>query len=316
VLVLPDELRGTDEGLRLEKTLTSGVENAIAWVPAQYIGVISWLKPAPLPELSYKALADAKPRILENIGVSEYQTLSVPTGPERTKFEVNQIAQQGNTRQASEIQMYLDFVQDVAWCVLTLFQQFIDPEKERAYRTVDPTGHPRYGMASVFQLRNGKPKDGEVEDFSSLLEPGLQFAITVDPTKVNQPDIYQDRQNMVELLGVLDKYADMPDPLRPTDPTATLINRRAMLESLISSFDLPNQEEIIRNPPSEDEKQDIVAQLQQKLAQTMQVIQKMGQQMQGMQPGAAPAPGQQPVPQPMPGQGVPAPQEIPGGLPQ
>jgi hypothetical protein len=286
ILQLPIELDGTDAGEDLKHVIESGVENAIAWLPNSLIGRCAWLSPPPAHQDSYAAMASARTQILENIGVSEYQTATVPDGPRRTATEASQIASQGSTRQDSEVALFHDFIQDIAFCVLILFQQFIDSDRD--YVSSDNRGHQTFGKVSVETLRNGKT-DGP-GDIENLLPPGIQFVVSVDPSKKQSPNPMQDRQDATQLLQIMSPFCDLPDPLRPEDPTARLVSRRQLLESVLGTFDLPNQDEIIAPVPTPGEQQNTMGEL-------MGLIQKQAQQIQQLQGPAQNPQGQGKMPQ-------------------
>jgi len=174
--------------------------------------------------------------------------------------------------------------------MLILYQQFID--RTREFADMDKTGKVRFGMISLSQLRNGQAPqqqdggqgqlDRALTDFQDLLEPGIQFAVSVDPAKKRPPDLYQDRQDMVDLLRVIGELLLQPDPLRPG---TTIGDARGLAQSIVATYELPNGDEIVHDAP--------MGVGQQSIQHLTGIIQKLGAMLQATQGAGAP-PGNPP----------------------
>lgn len=300
-----------EERKRVEQVLKSGIENALLPVSAQYIGKLAWLAyPSPHTD-SYQTQANTRKLIEEQIGISQYQANEVPSGAKRTKAEVQAIQSQGQTRQDWKINLYHDFIKDVATCVLVLFQQFIEREKE--YCDKDATGHERYGSITLQELRTGRPDEAGTAtvkpiDFDHLPEPGLQFAITIDPAKKRPPSPQDDLANALDLLKEITPYLNTPDPDRIGQP---LMHIRPLLEAIIAKSQIANGDEVISKPiaPGTQEEKSALEVMKQHYEG---ILQKIAQNPQALQQAGQAKPHQHHVGAHHGGQGMPPPGGMPG----
>jgi hypothetical protein len=289
VLLAPSELAGTPEGGRLKSALEAGVENSVVFIQSALIPSVRWMDREPAHADAYTTKAQAWADMLAVLGISEYQTSGVPA-KKMTKAEVLTASAQGMTRQDKKGDVYHEFLGDCATCMLILYQQFID--RTREFADMDKTGKVRFGMISLSQLRNGQAPqqqdggqgqlDRALTDFQDLLEPGIQFAVSVDPAKKRPPDLYQDRQDMVDLLRVIGELLLQPDPLRPG---TTIGDARGLAQSIVATYELPNGDEIVHDAPMGVE--------QQSIQHLTGIIQKLGAMLQATQGAGAP-PGNPP----------------------
>ena len=292
----------SDEGQVFKQSVESNVENIVVGFTADALGSSGWEVNPAVHQDAYQALASTRPHMLERIGITEYQGNS-SSATKRTAYEVNTIAQQGQTRQGTFVQEFSKFIARLAYKVLILDQQFI--ERAREYVSVDATGARQFGDVTVEQLRNGVEKPGVEKpeglvNFEKLLEPGIQFAVSVDPSKQSPPNPDQEMQNTLKLIGAIGPMMNIADPMRQGE---TIIDPRMLLQSLVSKFPLANVSKIVRDEPTGEEEQSLVEHWKGIAMKAVQQLQMITQQMQGG--------GQPPQEMPPPPDGAPM---QPGGM--
>jgi len=247
VLGVPNTLLEGEDGPKFKRKIESGVENQVVGLnPGDSM---TWNDPPPPNPDAYAAVEAAPNIIRDQIGVSQYETNTMPT-KDVTATEANQLASQGSTRQEGEIDRYFGFVKRVAFKVAVLNQQFIG--KDREFLFTDNEGGQQFGMANPNNLRGVVP--GSVipatNPLGTLEEPGIQFVLELDASKKLPKNEFSERQQTMELLAKLQPFAQMPDPRLPNRP---LINLPPLLRGILDSYNLPNADEIIPPEPTPEE---------------------------------------------------------------
>lgn len=262
VLIVPKGTFEEDDGEETKRRIEEGVENTIVEVNQAFIGSVKWLERPMLRQEAYQELSSTQNRIMEHVGVSDFQANMTPD-KQMTATESTNIANQGGTRQESEIERYEDFLRRMAYKILTLCQQFAETPKEFAW--TDSAGETQWGKASMRDLRLPVP-GGDIE------ESGIQFAIEIDPSRRRSRNEFLEKQESMQLLSTLMPFTQMPDPRLPT---RQLIDIVPLVRGVVEKFDLPNQTEIIKPDPTPEEMQQ--AQMQQMQAQNGNIVGILGQ---------------------------------------
>jgi len=236
-----------DEGKARKKVLEAGRENAVEEFPLDFSNV-KWLGHPPVNIEAQQALEQTPGKIKELLGVSEFQANILP-GKQMTKYEAEQLATQGGTRQDYEIEVYHQFLARVAYKVLTLTQEFAT--EPRTYPTGQAAGGGAYGRLTGFDLREAVPGSRTAGNPLGELEaPGIQFKIEIDASKKRPRNEMLDRQEALQFLQVVAPFAQMPDPRLPTRP---LVNLAPALRNLAKKFNLENLDEIVPPDPTPEE---------------------------------------------------------------
>jgi len=248
ILVAVEGMFDGDGGQDTKRRIESGQQNTVLEVNAAYLDGLRWLdRPRP-NEDAYKSLTEAPDKIRQIIGISDYQGNQLPE-KDVTATEASYLASQGGTRQSSEIERYNRFLARCAYKVLILLQQF--QERTRQYAFINNNGDEDWGWVNAEKLRGIVPGSNDSENpLGDLEEPGIQFAIDIDPSKKLPTNQLQERKTALELLTTLHPFTQMPDPRLPNRP---LVNLAPLLRGIIETFDLSNQSEIIKPDPTPDE---------------------------------------------------------------
>lgn len=273
VLKVPTGTFDGDDGARTKKRIESGRENTVLELDPAFLPPVLWMERPPLHQDDYVALDTALNKILDRIGVSEYQANMLPE-KRMTATEAGQLSTQGATRQDSEIERYHDFLERCAFKVLVLLQQF--GERTREYVFTDVGGQQQYGQANMADLRGVMPGTMTPQNpLGELEKPGIQFAVEIDASKKRAKNEFLEKQEAVELLGALQQYAQVPDPRLPNRP---LVNLPVLLRGLVEKYDLPNADEIIPPDPTEEEIMAFQQQQQAMMGQEQEQMQAVQQQ--------------------------------------
>lgn len=274
ILMVPTGTFDGDDGARQKRRIESGKENTVLELDPAFMQYVKWMERPAIHTDAYQSLETAPNRIMDIIGVSEFQSNMTPD-KKMTATEAGQIATQGGTRQDGEIERYYDFLERVAYKVLTLLQQF--SERTREYAFTNQVGDKEYGQADMFALRGTMPGTETPDNpLGELNEPGIQFAISIDVSKKRPKNEFSEKQEASELLTSLQAYSQMPDPRLPNRP---LVNLPVLLRGLIAKYNLPNANEIIPPDPTPEE----IMQFQMEQAQQMAMQQQQEAQNQQME---------------------------------
>jgi hypothetical protein len=249
VLKVPTGTFAGEDGERTKKRIEEGRENTVLELDPAYLRDVVWMDRPQLHADAYQSLDSAPRRIMDEIGISEFQSNMLPD-KEMTKAEVSTLSTQGGTRQDQEVERYWKFLERVAFKVLILLQQYQARVREYSFTTAE--GEQLWGKASMVELRGGIVPDSVTDEnpLGDLEDPGIQLAISIDASKKRPKNEYLERQEAVELLGALEKYSQMPDPRLPA---RQLVNLPALIRGVVEKYDLPNINDIIPPEPTEEE---------------------------------------------------------------
>ena len=271
VLLVPTGTFEGDEGERTKTRIESGHENAILEVDSAFIGAIKWMDRPQRHEDAREALATVPQRILDIIGISEYQANQLPA-KEMTKGEVDTLASQGATRQDAEIERYYSFVERVAYKVLTLMQQF--QVRDRPFATTTPAGEQQWGTAAMSSLRGGQPSSMMGE----LHQPGIQFRLKLDASRRRPKNQQQEEQTAAGLVNALAPFAQQPDPRLPNRP---MVNMPGVLRRMLQKAKIEDVDTLVPPDPTPEQLQQF--QLEQMQQEQMQADRMQMQQEQQAQ---------------------------------
>ncbi|HEX2923596.1 MAG TPA: hypothetical protein VHS28_06170, partial [Chloroflexota bacterium] len=239
MLLAPDSIFQGENGEANRKAIEDGKPNQIIRVPQGMGQFIQWLSRPPMNMEMYKELDTAPSDIKQLIGVSDYQMLDAPNR-EMKVIEVAALQQQGGTRQSADMDAYNRFKERIAYKVLVLMQIFGNRERQYSFTAKD--GAQQCGaVVPMVDLRGssqGEPSSGEL-----LERPGIQWRVQVSASQSARRNRLLDRQEKLRLLEILTPFLETPDPDSPGSP---LIDRAALLRSVLETFDLPNMGEIVR----------------------------------------------------------------------
>ncbi len=273
VLLVPEGTFAGEEGERTRNRIESGQEHAVLEVDPAFIREVKWMDRPELHQDAYETLASTPGKMMQVIGVNEYQANILPA-KEMTRAETNQLASQGGTRQDAEVERYYHFIEAVAYKVLTLFQMF--QVRDTQFSFTAPNGEKQWGTANVENLRGVMPETQTPENPIGQLErPGFQFKIALDVSKRKAKNQALEQENMVKTLQALTPFAQMPDPRLPNRP---MVNMPGVLRHFLKELEIGDVDEMVFPDPTPEEVQAFQEQQAMQAQQEQEMVENQSEQ--------------------------------------
>lgn len=259
-LLIPEELSNNTDTV---DALMSSIPNESVPMPIAHINMLKWLEHPPVNAEGVEELKETPDKIRRVLGISDYQ---LNTKPDRKMLatEVVQQREQGGTRQNADIDAFQKFKCRCAYKVMTLLQEFGVRGLDYA---VDNNGEQQWGKATLEQLRGVAPAPFGLD--SDLEKSGIQFIFEIDADSKSSRSLMMERQEAVELAGMMAKFANIDDPYRPGKK---LVDLRPLLQRVLRTWQIPNINEIVAPEPTPEDKEAKYLQLIQQATEKINLL--------------------------------------------
>jgi len=228
---------------KMIERIERGVDGALIPVDAPLKDQIVPFPHQPIPTDLYASLQSIPIEIGRQLGVSEFSEAITPQ-KDMTATESLALQQMGGARTSGDARRYREFREDLLMCTLVLLQIFGD--RSRAYQHNTEGGHKAWGSMRNTELRG-------IDDKAELLPVGTQYAIKVNASSSQPKNKIIDQKLKIELLSVLEKFAQMPDPVTGQP----IVNIKAALRMVAKTFEEHRVNALVPPDPTPEEVQRI-----------------------------------------------------------